>query len=99
VLTEADGGPPAVVLAPANRHDSRLPQDILEAVVVAPPNPVAGPAQHLCLDKAIDGEPSEAVAEVFGYEAHIRRIGEETKDASGRKTKKARRWVVERTIA
>ena len=99
MLTEADGGPLAVVLAPANRHDSRLLQDVLEAVVVDPPNPVAGPTQHLCLDKAFDGEPSEAVAEVFGYEAHIRRIGEEKTDATGRKTKKARRWVVERTIA
>ena len=99
MLTEADGGPLAVVLAPANRHDSQLLQDVLEAVVVDPPNPVAGPTQHLCLDKAFDGEPSEAVAEVFGYEAHIRRIGEEKTDATGRKTKKARRWVVERTIA
>jgi putative transposase len=99
VLTEADGGPLAVVLAPANRHDSQLLQDILEAVVVDPPNPVAGPAQHLCLDKAFDGAPGDAVAGVLGYEAHVRRIGEEEKDASGRKTKKARRWVVERTIA
>ena len=99
MLTEADGGPLAVVLAPANRHDSQLLQDVLEAVVVDPPNPVTGPTQHLCLDKAFDGAPSEAVAEVFGYEAHIRRIGEEKKDARGRKTRKARRWVVERTIA
>ena len=99
MLTEADGGPLAVVLAPANRHDSQLLQDILEAVVVEPPNPVTGPTQHLCLDKAFDGAPSEAVAEVFGYAAHVRRIGEEKKDKRGRKTKPARRWVVERTIA
>jgi putative transposase len=105
VLTEADGGPVAVVVAGANRHDSLLLQDALEAVIVEPPNPVAGPGnpdpapQHLCLDKAFDGEPSEATAAVFGYEPHIRRIGEEKKDKRGRKTKKARRWVVERTIA
>ena len=74
-------------------------------MIVAPPNPVKGPgnpapaAQHLCLDKAFDGAPSEATARVFGYEPHIRRIGEEKKDTRGRKTKKARRWVVERTIA
>jgi putative transposase len=55
--------------------------------------------QHLCLDKAIDGAPSEATAEVFGYVPHIRRVGEEEADQRGRKTKKARRWVVERTIA
>jgi putative transposase len=83
-------------LAPANRHDSLVLQDILEAVVVQPP---ANVEQHLCLDKAFDGKPSEATAEVFSYTPHIRRIGQEKKDKRGRKTKKARRWVVERTIS
>jgi putative transposase len=99
VLTEADGGPLAVTLAPANRHDSLVLQDILEAVVVEPPNPVTGPTQHLCLDKAFDGQPSEATAKVFGYEPHIRRIGEEKLDGAGKKKHPARRWVVERTIS
>lgn len=98
MLTEADGGPVAVVVAPANRHDSLLLQDILEAVVVEPPNPVTGPTQHLCLDRAFDGAPSEATAQVFGYRPHIRRIGEEKNDKNVRKHK-ARRWVVERTIS
>jgi putative transposase len=105
VLTDADGGPVAVVVRGANVHDSLLLQDALEAVIVEPPNPVKGPGnpdpvtQHLCLDKAFDGGPSEATAQVFGYVPHIRRIGEEKTDKRGRKTKKARRWVVERTIA
>jgi putative transposase len=99
VLTEAGGGPVAVALAPANRHDSLVLQDILEAVVVEPPNPVTGPAQHLCLDKAFDGDPSDATARVFGYEPHVRRIGEEKLDANGGAKHPARRWVVERTIA
>ena len=98
VLTEADGGPLAVVVRGANVHDSLLLQDALEAVVVESPDP-RGHEQHLCLDKAFDGAPSEATAKVFGYEPHIRRIGEEKKDAKGRKTKKARRWVAERTIS
>lgn len=89
----------AVAVAPANRHDSLVLQDILEAVIVQPPDPVNGPAQHLCLDKAFDGEPSEATARVFGYEPHVRRIGEEKRDKRGRKRHKARRWVVERTIS
>lgn len=97
MLTEADGGPVAVVVTGANVHDSLLLQDALEAVVVEPPDPRRR-EQHLCLDKAFDGAPSEATAKVFGYEPHIRRIGEEKKDKRGRKTKKARRWVVERTI-
>ena len=98
MLTEAEGGPVSVVVRGANVHDSLLLQDALEAVVVEPPDPRER-EQHLCLDKAFDGAPSEATAEVFGYEPHIRRIGEEKKDKRGRKTKKARRWVVERTIA
>jgi putative transposase len=98
VLTEAEGGPVAAVVTGANVHDSLLLQDALEQVVVEPPDPREY-EQHLCLDKAFDGAPSEATAEVFGYEPHIRRIGEEKKGRRGRKTKKARRWVVERTIA
>jgi putative transposase len=104
VLTEADGGPIAVVVKGANVHDSLLLQDALEAVIVQPPNPVKGPdnpdplTQHLCLDMAFSGEPSDATARVFGYEPHCRQIGEEKKDAKGKKRHKARRWVVERTI-
>ncbi len=97
-MTEADGGPIAVVLAPANRHDSLLLQDALEQVIVEPPNPATGPTQHLCLDKAFSGAPSDATARVFGYQPHVRQIGEEKLDEKGRKRKKARRWVVERTI-
>jgi putative transposase len=50
-------------------------------------------------DKAFDGAPSEATAEVFAYEPHVRRIGEEKPDRAGRRRHPARRWVVERTIA
>ena len=100
--TDGDGGPLSVVTAPANRHDSLLLQDGLEAVVAEPPDPAVergGTEQHLCLDKAFDGKSSEATARVFGYVPHIRRIGEEKKDDAGEKTHPARRWVVERTIA
>jgi putative transposase len=99
VLTEADGGPVAVVVAPANRHDSLLLQDALEAVIVEPPDP-RGHEQHLCLlDKAFSGEPSDATARVFGYQPHVRQIGQEKLDAKGgEKRRPARRWVVERTI-
>jgi len=87
----------AVVVKGANVHDSLLLQDALEAVIVQPPNPYKH-QQHLCLDKAFSGAPSDATARVFGYQPHIRQIGEEKKDTKGRKRRKARRWVVERTI-
>lgn len=98
MLTEADGGPVAVVLGGANVHDSLLLQDALEQVIVEPPNPHKELEQHLCLDKAFSGAPSDATARVFGYVPHVRQIGEEKKDRKGRKRHKARRWVVERTI-
>lgn len=96
MLTEGDGGPVAVALAPANRHDSLVLQDILEAVVVEPPADVE---QNLCLDKAFVGKSCDATARVFSYEPHVRRIGEEGKAAKGKKKHKPRRWVVERTIS
>ncbi len=103
MLTEGDGGPLAVVVTGANVHDSLLLGDALEAVIVEPPDPLPGPdqvEQHLCLDKAFDGAPSEATARVYGYTPHVRRIGEEKVDAkTGKKKHPARRWVVERTIA
>ncbi len=98
MLTEADGGPVAVVVTGANVHDSLLLQDALERVIIEPPDPREH-KQHLCLDKAFSGAPSDATARVFGYEPHTRQIGEEKIDPkSGKKKHPARRWVVERTI-
>lgn len=98
MLTEADGGPLAIVVKGANVHDSLLLQDALEAVIVPPPDPREHP-QHLCLDKAFSGQPSDATARVYGYQPHVRQIGEEKLDSkTGQKKHPARRWVVERTI-
>ncbi len=54
MLTEADGGPVALVVKAANVHDSLLLQDGLEAVIVEPPKP-SELEQHPCLDKAFSG--------------------------------------------
>lgn len=67
--------------------------------MVERPQPTQEAPQHLCLDKGYDNKPTEAVLAERGYTAHIRRIGEEKKDAQGEKTHPARRWVVERTFA
>ena len=98
MLTEAGGGPLSIVVTGANVHDSLLLADALEAVIVEPPDPREH-KQHLCLDKAFDGAPSDATARVYGYEPHVRRIGEEkVEPTTGKKKLPARRWVVERTI-
>lgn len=67
--------------------------------MVARPQPTEATPQHLALDKAYDNPTSEQAALEAGYLPHIRRIGEEKRDAAGEKTYPARRWVVERTFA
>jgi len=54
--------------------------------------------QHLCLDKGYDNPTGRAAVVNGDYHPHIRRIGEEKMDDRSRKTKPARRWVVERTL-
>lgn len=95
LLVEADGGPLAIVVAPANVNDSRLLAATLDAVVVERPES----EQHLCLDKGYDTGEAEEAARSRGYEPHVRRIGEEKLGAEGERAYPARRWVVERTLA
>jgi len=97
LLTEADGGPLAVVIAGANVHDAKLLEATLDAVVVERPNPKEF-KQHLCLDKGYDNPTSREAVEKHSYVPHTRRIGEEKFDEQRQKTYPARRWVVERTL-
>lgn len=94
-MTEADGGPFAATVAPANDHDSTLIRGIIEAVVVERPN---DEEENLCLDKGFDTPTAEAEVRAGGYEPHIRPIGEEAKPCDPATGHKPRRWVVERTI-
>jgi putative transposase len=98
VIVEADGGPLGVVVAGANVHDTKLLEKTIESIVVDRPEPTAKSPQHLCLDKGYDNPTGHAAAEGANYTPHIRRIGEEKLDEKGRKRRKARRWVVERTL-
>jgi putative transposase len=99
VLVEATGGPLAVVIAPANRHETKLLRATLAAIVVERPAPSEQEPQHLCLDKGYDNPSGHAAVAEHGYIGHIRRIGEGKWDAQGEKRYPARRWVVERTLA
>lgn len=98
MIVEADGGPLGVVVAGANVHDTKLLEKTIESIVVDRPEPTAKSPQHLCLDKGYDNPTGHAAAEKADYTPHIRRIGEEKLDEKGRKRRKARRWVVERTL-
>ena len=99
LLTEADGGPLAVVVSGANRHDTKLLSETLDAIVVERPQPTAEHPQHLCLDKGYDNPTGHQAVADHRYTPHIRRIGEEKLDVTGEKRYPARRWVVERTLA
>lgn len=98
VLVEGDGGPLGVVIAGANVPDFKLLDETIEAVVVERPDPEEI-EQHLCLDAGLDNDPTRGVVERHGYIGHIRpaREGPRPKRRPGRR--KARRWVVERTLA
>ena len=99
VLTEANGGPLAVVVSGANRHDTKLLNETLDAIVVERPEPTGEHPQHLSLDKGYDNPTGHQTVAEHQYTPHIRRIGEEKMDEEGEKRYPARRWVVERTLA
>jgi putative transposase len=98
LLTEGDGGPLAATVNGANRHDTKLLNETLDAVVVERPQPTPENPQHLCLDKAYDNPTGHQAVAEHDYIPHIRRIGEEKLDEHGEKRYPARRWVVERTL-
>ncbi len=99
LLVDGEGGPLSVVVAGANVHDTKLLEATLEAIVVERPQPAEKAPQHLSLDKGYDNPPGHGAAAAHGYQAHIRRIGEEKLDTYGKKRYPARRWVVERALA
>jgi putative transposase len=101
VLTEAAGIPVGLEIESANRHDMKLVEDTLASV----PQVIedkrlehlrAGECdQGLCMDAGYDYDQVREIVWEFGYTAHVRSRGEETKAREA--GKKARRWVVERT--
>ncbi len=99
LLTEGKGMPLAIVVEGANRHDMKLTEATLQAIVIERPQPTAEKSQHLCLDKGYDYPQVRELVEAWGYTAHIRTRGEEAeaKERIHGYGYRARRWVVERT--
>lgn len=97
LLTDSEGVPLAIAVDAANRHDSRLVADTLDAIVAARPKPTRRRRQHLCADKGYDYRFVRDLLEEFGYTIHIPVRG---KQRAARRTVpryRARRWVVERS--
>jgi putative transposase len=97
LLVEADGGPLAILVAPANVPDAKLLAATIEAIVLERPAPEPAYPQHLCLDKAYDNDDGYGACVDHDYLPHIALIRGERPDRPQRHP--ARRWVVERTLA
>jgi len=97
VLTEAHGIPIGLAIEGANRHDMKLVRATIEAIVVDRPAPTDEQPQGMCLDKGYDYAAVREILEEFGFTAHIRARGEEAQELKRDASKKARRWVVERS--
>jgi transposase len=97
LLTEGRGVPIGLAVEGANRHDMKLTEPTLEAIVVERPQPTEEDPQHLCLDKGYDYPTVRELVEAWGYTAHIRARGEEAQEKREIPGYRARRWVVERT--
>ena len=74
----------------------RLVDETLRSIPIKRPPPSAM-EQHACLDKGYDYDAVRETLEEFGYTAHIRARGEESKRRRSIPGYRARRWVVERT--
>lgn len=95
-MTDANGIPLAVKLSGANRHDMKMFQTTLNALVVPRPKVSSRRPQHLLADKGYDYPELRTSAKRRGYVAHIKRRGDGMPVIAGRRHP-ARRWVVERS--
>jgi len=96
MLTEANGIPLAIETAGANINDFKLVRKTLENLLIEKPENVKC---GMCMDKGYDYDEVRDILEEFGFTAHIRARGEEAKKLKKGIIKKARRWVIERTIS
>jgi len=97
LLTEGNGIPLAVAVDGANRHDMKLVEATLKAMVIERSEPLEGKTQNMSMDKGYDYPEVRELVAAWGYTAHIRARGEEAAAKKQIPGSGARRWVVERT--
>lgn len=91
-MVDARGVPLSLVVTGANRHDVTQLALVLEEIIIERPQDIE---QHLCADKAYDGQDALKIIVSKGYTPHVRTRGEEIQEKKTNPTWKARRWVVE----
>ncbi len=89
--------PVGLAVEGANRHDMKLVRTTIESIVVERPEATEDEPQGMCLDKGYDYDEVREILEEFGFTAHIKARGEEAKELKEEASKRARRWVVERS--
>jgi len=99
VMTDGGGGPISVVVAGANVHDTKLLEETINSIVVDRPEPTDSQPQHLCLDRGYDNPTGKTAVENHGYIGHIPKENSSRQATKKRRGHRARRWVVERTLA
>ena len=96
-MTEGHGLPIGLSVDGANRHDMKLTEPTLTAIVLARPEPTPEHPQNLSLDKGYDYDAVREMVTRYGYTAHLRTRGEERQAKQELPGYRARRWVAERT--
>jgi putative transposase len=86
------GVPLSLVVTGANRHDVTQLELVLEEIIIDRPTDIE---QHLCADKAYDGQPAMQIIVSKNYIPHVKTRGEEIEAKKINPKCKARRWVVE----
>jgi hypothetical protein len=71
--------PIGLTIEGAQRHDMKLVRPTIESIVVTRPEPSKEHPQGMCLDKGYDYEEVRDILREFGFTAHIRTRGEETR--------------------
>jgi len=82
----------SLVAIGANRHDVTQIELVSEEIVIDRPEDIE---QHLCADKAYEGQDALKAIAAKGYAPHVKRRGEEIREKKANPTWKAKRWVVE----
>ena len=95
-MTEGQGLPIGLSVDGANRHDRKLTERPLPAVVIPRPEPTPEQPQPLSWDKGDDYAAVRETVTAYGYTAPIRTRGEEAPAKQELPGYRARRGVVER---